>query len=69
MSLAATGHRAEARACYQEALRLRPGFGLAHNNLGALLFQEGELEEATRHLRAALRTSTRRTSTRTTTWV
>ncbi len=36
----------EAVACYQEALRLKPGYAEAHNNLGNTLSQLGRYQEA-----------------------
>jgi tetratricopeptide (TPR) repeat protein len=45
----------EALRAYQQALELRPDYALAHNNLGAILFQRGELDQAGIHLREAVR--------------
>jgi len=42
-------------ACYREALRLRPDYPEAHNNLAVTLRVLGQLEEAEQHYRAALR--------------
>ena len=39
---------------YQEALRLKPGYALAHKNLGIVLAQKGDMEEALEHLERAL---------------
>ena len=41
--------------CYLEALRLRPAFAEAHNNLAAVLRALGRFGEATRHYQEALR--------------
>ena len=40
---------------YEKALALRPDYALAHNNLGAILFQRGQLDAAGVHLREAVR--------------
>jgi tetratricopeptide (TPR) repeat protein len=45
----------EAIAEYREALRLRPEYAQAHNNLGGILFRLGRLDEAQRHLGDAVR--------------
>ena len=44
----------EARAHYQEALRIKPDFVLAHRNLAALLANNGELNEAVKHMEMVL---------------
>jgi tetratricopeptide (TPR) repeat protein len=44
----------EAVACFQEALRLRPEFPEAHNNLGNVFFLQEKLEDAVIHYRQAL---------------
>lgn len=41
--------------CYREALRLRPEYAEAHNNLAVLLRAGGDEKEAARHYREALR--------------
>jgi tetratricopeptide (TPR) repeat protein len=40
--------------CYREALRLRPEYAEAHNNLGVLLRSRGDDENAERHYQQAL---------------
>jgi len=42
-------------ACYREALRLRPDYAEAHNNLAILLRTRGEHADAAEHYRTALR--------------
>jgi Flp pilus assembly protein TadD/DNA-binding CsgD family transcriptional regulator len=42
-------------ACYQEALRLRPDYPEAHNNLGVALRSRGDSHTAEQHYRDALR--------------
>lgn len=44
----------EARAAYQRVLKLEPQHADAHINLGRMLHDAGELEEAERHYRAAI---------------
>jgi Flp pilus assembly protein TadD len=44
----------EAIRQYQEALRLNPGYALAHNNLGYALGQKGQLDEAIRQYQKAI---------------
>jgi protein O-mannosyl-transferase len=47
------GRSAEARACFEKALELKPDFAVAYNNLGNTWLREGDLEQATRdHSRA-----------------
>jgi tetratricopeptide (TPR) repeat protein len=41
--------------CYRQALRLRPDYPEAHNNLAVLLYSRGEQSEAARHYQEALR--------------
>lgn len=53
-SLAAAGHLDEAAVAYREALRARPGWALAHHNLGALCFADGDHAAAIEHFEAAL---------------
>jgi tetratricopeptide (TPR) repeat protein len=54
--LEAHGRNTEALAQYEEALRIRPEYADAHNNLGSLLRQfPGREAEAKAHLDAALR--------------
>jgi tetratricopeptide (TPR) repeat protein len=43
----------EARQAYLEAIRVKPGFGDAHNNLAALALQMGDRVAAREHLREA----------------
>jgi tetratricopeptide (TPR) repeat protein len=38
-ALATKGQKDEALACYREAVRIKPDFALAHNNLGKGLWQ------------------------------
>jgi len=45
----------QAVAIYQEALKLRPEYPEAHNNLGAVLRRLGRLDEAREHYRLALK--------------
>jgi len=52
--LAALGRDAEAVADYQTALRLKPGFSAAHNNLGVLQRRAGALASADASFAAAL---------------
>lgn len=54
--LAVPGHRAEAIAQFETALRLKPGFLEVHNNLGnALAELPGRLDDAIAHYSAAIR--------------
>jgi tetratricopeptide (TPR) repeat protein len=48
-------NRPEANHAYEEALRLRPDFAKAHNNLGWLLARQGDTDAAAAHYREALR--------------
>lgn len=48
VALAKEGRRAEARAHFQEAIRLHPLWADPHNNLGNLLLDAGEFEDAYR---------------------
>jgi predicted regulator of Ras-like GTPase activity (Roadblock/LC7/MglB family) len=48
------GDPARARAAWETVLSMSPGHVGAHKGLGFLCFQQGELEEATLHLTAAL---------------
>jgi len=52
--LAALGREPDAIADYQTALRLKPGFAAAHNNLGVLQRRAGEFEAADASFAAAL---------------
>ena len=45
----------EARASYEQALRLDPGLADTHGNLGSLLKNQGRLDEASQHLQEAIR--------------
>jgi tetratricopeptide (TPR) repeat protein len=45
---------AEAKAAYQKALLADPKFGRAHHNLGVRLMEDGQLDEAQKHLEAFL---------------
>ena len=49
------GQLAEAVMQYQEALRLKPDYAEAHNNLGNALREQGQLAEAVTHYQEALR--------------
>ena len=52
--LLARSHRlAEAVSEYQRAVKLQPGFSLAHLDLGLILAEQGDLPSATEHLRKA----------------
>jgi tetratricopeptide (TPR) repeat protein len=50
----AQGRTGEARTCFQEALRLKPGFAVAYNDLGNTWLRDGDLEQATRDHRKAV---------------
>ena len=45
----------EAVAAYEQAIALRPDYGAAHNNLGTLCREQGQLEQAIDHYEAASR--------------
>ncbi|HQZ17755.1 MAG TPA: tetratricopeptide repeat protein [Vicinamibacteria bacterium] len=47
------GSHAEAEKAYREALRLRPKYGEAHNNLAVICLNRGDYEEAYTHVKAA----------------
>jgi hypothetical protein len=49
------GRRQEALACFQEALRVRPGYADAHNNLAIVFMKTGRPDEGIRHFREAVR--------------
>ena len=53
--MAQTGKLQEAMGHWESALRLKPDFAEAHNNLGLALAQTGKLQEAMRHWESALR--------------
>ncbi len=53
-ALAALGRKDEARAAYEEALRLAPAHPEAHYNLGYLLYGAGRAAEALPHFQAAV---------------
>jgi hypothetical protein len=55
MALSTLGRQDEAEAAYREALRLRPDFADAYNNLGNALHALGRPDEAEASLREALR--------------
>jgi Flp pilus assembly protein TadD len=55
--LAGAGRPGEAMAHYAEALRLKPGLALAHNDWGIALYQSGDTAGAVQHFREALRLS------------
>jgi len=50
----AIGQGDEALACFEQALRLRPDCGVAHNNKGLILLSQGRLEEARQSFEQAL---------------
>lgn len=59
-SLLHGGHYLTNRECdAREALRLRPGWDLAHNTLGVILWKQGRLEEAGREFTLAAETEPR----------
>jgi len=43
----------EAEKAYREALKLRPKYGEAHNNLAVICIKRGNYEEAHTHVKAA----------------
>jgi Flp pilus assembly protein TadD len=45
----------EAIRQFQEAIRLKPGYAEAHNNLGTAFYQQGRAGEAIREFQEALR--------------
>ncbi len=45
--------QAEAEREYREAVRLRPKYGEAHNNLAVICMMKGELDKASAHVRLA----------------
>jgi tetratricopeptide (TPR) repeat protein len=55
ISYSVQGRHDEAVACLKEALRLRPDFDRAHNNLGIVLFCQGRYEGALESYETALR--------------
>jgi len=55
MLLAGEGHRDEAIAHYQEAVRLKPDFAEAHSNLGVALVEQGKIEDSIAQFQDALR--------------
>ncbi len=57
VGLIGTGHEnsAQEEDCYREALRLRPEYAEAHNNIAVLLRAAHNESEASRHYREALR--------------
>jgi tetratricopeptide (TPR) repeat protein len=52
---AARENSEEEAECYRQALRLRPDYPEAHNNLAILLKNQGDLDAAARHYAEALR--------------
>jgi len=46
---------AEARDQFEEALRIRPDYPEAHNNLGVIMAREGDIKDAIGHYRMVLR--------------
>jgi tetratricopeptide (TPR) repeat protein len=55
VALNAQGHSDEARARFEETLRLRPDHPEAHCNLGLYFMRQGRLEEARAHYEEGLR--------------
>ncbi|MCB0274240.1 MAG: tetratricopeptide repeat protein [Calditrichaeota bacterium] len=53
LAFAALGNGDSARACYREALRLKPGFDKAHLNLGELYEREGDFHQAISQFQAS----------------
>ena len=49
------GRPADAEPCFRQALRVRPAFHQAHNNLGNVLKEQGRLDDAVAAYRDALR--------------
>jgi len=47
------GSIVEAERAYREALKLRPKYGEAHNNLAVICIKRGDYEEAYTHVKAA----------------
>lgn len=47
------GSTAEAEKAYREALKIRPKYGEAHNNLAVICLDRGDFEEAYTHVKAA----------------
>ena len=45
----------EARTEFEQALRLNPEHARAHTGLGVVMLQQGDLDQAARHLQSALR--------------
>ena len=54
-ALLQSGRVAEAKAQYEQALRLKPEYAEAHNSLGILLIQLGQAPEAAAQFEEALR--------------
>jgi len=54
-ALLQAGRAQEAIGRFEQSLRMKPDFTLAHNNLGLALVQAGRLQEAIEHLEQALR--------------
>jgi tetratricopeptide (TPR) repeat protein len=48
------GKRAQAAVAYGDALRIKPDYAFAHNNLANLLAEDGKLDEAIDHYRRAV---------------
>ena len=55
LSLQEQGKLGEAIASWQQAIRLKPDYAEAHNNLGNALREQGKLEEAAASLQQAIR--------------
>jgi tetratricopeptide (TPR) repeat protein len=51
---ACQGHFDEAEACFRQAVKLKPDYAIAFNNLGLALHDQGKLNEAETNLRKAL---------------
>lgn len=54
VALEMCGTPEQAKAAYQDVLRVDPKFALAHNNLGTIAYRGGETDEAVRRYRRAI---------------
>ena len=41
---------AEAKAAYEQAIRIRPNFAIAHGNLASCFYDEGNMEMAVKYV-------------------